>query len=196
MWSAVRIAETKDEDWWTGTLYPILPHPGELIVGTICFGVIVWLMTKKVVPRLEELYTQRTAAIEGGMAKAEQAQAEAETARQELQAQLAQAREEAAAIREQARAEGSQILAELKAQAQAESARIMSTTQAQIEAERQQAVLSLRSEVGALATSLASRVVGESLADEARQQRTVERFLAELEADHAGGSAVKSSRDA
>src|SRR6478736_39799 len=51
----------------------------------------------------------------------------------------------------------------------------------QIEAERQQAVTSLRAEVGSLATALAGRIVGESLEDEARQSRVVERFLADLE---------------
>jgi F-type H+-transporting ATPase subunit b len=35
--------------------------------------------------------------------------------------------------------------------------------------------------VGTLAVDLASRIVGESLADEARRKGTVERFLTELE---------------
>ena len=52
---------------------------------------------------------------------------------------------------------------------------------AQIEAERQQALTALRTEVGNLATELASRIVGESLTDEARQSRMVDRFLDELE---------------
>jgi F-type H+-transporting ATPase subunit b len=39
--------------------------------------------------------------------------------------------------------------------------------------------------VGALATTLAGRIVGESLEDEARQRRTVERFIAELEEQNA-----------
>jgi F-type H+-transporting ATPase subunit b len=58
----------------------------------------------------------------------------------------------------------------------------------QIEAERKQAVASLRAEVGTLATSLAGRIVGESLDDEARQSRVVDRFLAELETQGADGS--------
>jgi F-type H+-transporting ATPase subunit b len=161
---------------------PIIPHLGELIVGTICFSIIVWLMYAKVVPRLEQVHAERTAAIEGGMAKAEQAQAEAAAALESYNRQLAQARAEATTIREDARAEGAQILAELKAQAQSDAQRITTSAQAQIEAERQQALIQLRAEVGTLATGLASRVVGESLEDEARQRRTVERFLAELEA--------------
>src|SRR5207253_1115478 len=48
-------------------------------------------------------------------------------------------------------------------------------------AERQQALTALRTEVGTLATELASRIVGESLTDEARQSRMVDRFLDELE---------------
>ena len=35
--------------------------------------------------------------------------------------------------------------------------------------------------MGTLAVDLASRIVGESLADEARRKGTVERFLSELE---------------
>jgi hypothetical protein len=47
----------------------------------------------------------------------------------------------------------------------------------------------LRTEVGTLATSLAGRIVGESLEDEVRQRRTVDRFLAELEQQESGTSA-------
>ena len=61
--------------------------------------------------------------------------------------------------------------------------RIVEHGKTQIEAERQQAVTSLRAEVGALATTLAGRIVGESLDDEARQSRVVERFLADIESD-------------
>ena len=49
----------------------------------------------------------------------------------------------------------------------------------------------LRRDVGGLAVTLASKVVGESLEDEARQRRTVERFLDGLE-----GSATSSSTPA
>ena len=121
-------------------------------------------------------------AIEGGIAKAEKAQAEAKAALDHYNAQLADARGEANKIREDARAHAAQIAAEMRAQAQAESARIVESAQKQIEAERQQAVVSLRGEVGRLSTDLASRIVGESLHDETRQKGIVERFLADLEA--------------
>ena len=74
----------------------------------------------------------------------------------------------------------------MREQAQTESSRIIEHGKAQIEAERQQAVASLRAEVGGLATSLAGRIVGESLDDDERSGRVVDRFLADLEAHEAG----------
>ena len=161
--------------------FPLLPHPAEMIVGLIAFGILYWLYKTKVVPRMEELYAERTAAIEGGMQQAEEAQQQAQAALEQYQAQLAEARAEAARIREEAREQGAAIVVEMRGHAQTEAARITEAAHKQIEAERQQAVVSLRAEVGRLSTDLASRIVGESLEDEARQRGIVDRFLAELE---------------
>jgi F-type H+-transporting ATPase subunit b len=84
-------------------------------------------------------------------------------------------------IREEAREQGAAIVVEMRGHAQAEANRITEAAHKQIEAERQQAVVSLRGEVGRISTDLASRIVGESLHDETRQRGIVERFLAELE---------------
>lgn len=166
----------------TGDRLPILPLWGELVFGVVAFAILYWVVAKRVVPRLEEVYAERTAAIEGGMQQAEQAQAEAQAALEQYQAQLHEARAEANRIREEAREQGASIVAELRAQAQTEAARITDSAKKQIEAERQQAIVQLRSEVGTLSTDLASRIVGESLHDETRQKGIVDRFLAELEA--------------
>lgn len=165
----------------TGQRLPILPLMGELIFGLVAFAILYWVVAKMVVPNLEKAYAERTAAIEGGMQQAEEAQQQAQAALEQYQAQLTEARAEAARIREEAREQGAAIVAEMRAQAQAEAGRITEAAQKQIEAERQQAVTSLRAEVGSLATSLAGRIVGESLDDDARQSRVVERFLADLE---------------
>ena len=152
------------------------------IVFVVLLTVVIW---KFVVPRFEETYADRTAAIQGGMEKAEKAQAEAQAALQQYQAQLAEARSEAAKIREEAKTQGTQIIAELREQAQAEATRIRQAAESQMEAERAQVMIQLRGEIGGLATTLASRIVGESLTDDERARRTVDRFLAELESDSA-----------
>ncbi len=162
-------------------LNPVIPHPVEIVLSLVVFGILFWLVKKYVVPGFEKTFAERTQAIEGGLAAAETKQAEADAKLAQLEKQLADARHEAARIREEAREQGAQIVAEMREQAQAESTRIVEHGKSQIEAERQQAVTSLRAEVGSLATGLAGRIVGESLDDEARQSRVVERFLAELE---------------
>ena len=167
---------------------PLVPNIWEILVTLLGFAVLMFIVVKFIVPMFEKTYAERTEAIEGGLAKAEAAQAEASAALDEYKQQLIDARTEANRIREEARSEGAQILADLKAKAASESARILEQSQVTIEAERQAAVVSLRSEVGALATELASKIVGESLADDARSARVVDRFLDELETSQNAGA--------
>jgi F-type H+-transporting ATPase subunit b len=165
-----------------------MPHLSELIVGLVAFTLLFFFLRAKVFPLFEKTYAERSEAIEGGIRRAEEAQAEAQRALEQYRSQLADARGEAASIREDAKVQGAAILAEMRQAAQAEAARITERAQTQLAAEREQVVRSLRAEVGTLATQLAERVVGESLADDARAGRVVERFLAELESEQAAGS--------
>ena len=160
---------------------PLIPNLTELIVGLVTFGIIFFALWKVLMPRLNQTLAERTDKIEGGLQRAEEAQAEANATLARYREQLAEARHEAARLREEAREQGAQIIAEMREQAQVEARRLVDAAHAQIEADRQQALQSLRGEVGGLAVDLASRVVGESLTDEARQRRVVERFLDELD---------------
>jgi F-type H+-transporting ATPase subunit b len=165
----------------TASTNPLLPSWPEFIIGTILFALVFGALAKFLLPRAQQTLAQRTELIEGGLARSEEAQAEAKALLDQYRQQLDDARRDAARLREEAREQGAQIIAEMREQAQAEARRITESAQAQIEAERQQALTSLRAEVGTLATDLASRIVGESLTDEARQSRMVDRFLDDLE---------------
>jgi F-type H+-transporting ATPase subunit b len=167
---------------------PLLPHTAEIIFGLVFLVLLYFVFARVIVPKFEQAYAARTQAIQGGMDEAKHMQAEAKAALEQYNAQLAEARQEAARIREEAREQGAVIIAEMREQANAEAQRIVTQAHAQIEAERTQALAQLRAEVGALATDLAGRIVGESLEDEARQRRTVERFLEELEGQAAVGT--------
>ncbi|MBE3013408.1 F0F1 ATP synthase subunit B [Microbispora sp. NEAU-D428] len=164
-----------------GAESPLIPHAYELVVGSFAFLVVFLVVGKILTPRIQKTLAERTEAIEGGIKKAEDAQAEAQRTLEQYRAQLAEARQEAARLREEAREQGAAIKAELREEAQAEARRIIEAAHAQIEADRQQALTQLRGEIGRLSTELASRIVGESLEDEARQRRIVDRFLEELE---------------
>jgi F-type H+-transporting ATPase subunit b len=160
---------------------PLVPHTAELIVGFIAFSLLFLVLRSKVVPLFEKAFTERTEAIQGGMEKAERAQVEAERALAQYTAQLNEARGEAQKIREDARVQGAAIIEDLRSKAAEEAARITAAATAAIQSERQQAMTALRNEVGALATELAGKIVGEALDDQVRQSRIVDRFITDLE---------------
>jgi F-type H+-transporting ATPase subunit b len=154
---------------------------GTFLVELLAFLVLLFLLSKYVIPPINRAMTARQDAIREQFAELDEAKSEASAAEEEFKAQIADARHEAARIREEAREQGAAIIAEMREQAQAEAARIVEHAHTQIEADRKSAAASLRGEVGTLATTLAGRIVGESLDDEARQSRVVDRFLSELE---------------
>jgi F-type H+-transporting ATPase subunit b len=161
---------------------PLIPEIYDIIWSIVPFAIILFLFWKIVLPAMRKTLDARAELIEGGIKKAENAQAEADAALEEYKKQLAEARAEAARIREQARLDGTAIINELKEQATVEAARVTASAKTQIEAERQGAIISLRAEVGSLAIDLASGVIGESLSDDKKASAVVDRFLAELEA--------------
>ncbi|GGH49154.1 F0F1 ATP synthase subunit B [Microbacterium album] len=161
---------------------PLLPAWYDIIWSGVCFLIIAIVVVRVALPRLNKVLDERAAAIEGNIAKADEAQRQAEAALEEYTKQLAEARKEAGDIREAAREDGKRIVADAKAAAAAEAERLTASAHAQIEAERQAALVSLRGEVGTLAVDLAGNVIGESLSDDQRAAAVVERFLADLEA--------------
>ena len=159
---------------------PILPLWQEIVVGTIAFALICFVLMKFVFPRMEQTFQARVDAIEGGIKRAEAAQAEANQLLEQYRAQLAEARTEAARIRDEARADAEGIRQDVLAKAREESDRIIAAGREQLAAQRESIVRDLRAEVGTLAVDLAGKIVGESLADEARSRGTVDRFISEL----------------
>jgi F-type H+-transporting ATPase subunit b len=164
-------------------LGPLSPDLTELIIGTISFLIVFAVLWRVLLPRIQQTLTERTDQIEGGLQRAEEAQAEAKQTLEQYQAQLAEARHEASRLRQDAQEEGARILAELRERGEAERQRLVAAAHDQIDADRAQAIQALRTEMGALAVELASRVIGEALDQDARQRRVVDRFLEELETE-------------
>jgi F-type H+-transporting ATPase subunit b len=160
---------------------PVLPIWQEWVVGLIAFALLCVVLMKYVFPRMEQTFRARVEAIEGGIKRAEERQAEAQALFEQYKAQLAEARTEAAQIRDQARADANGIREDMLTQAREEADRIIATGRDQLEAQRATILREVRAELGNVAVDLASRIVGESLADEARRRGTIDRFLNELE---------------
>ncbi|GAA1900144.1 F0F1 ATP synthase subunit B [Streptomyces sodiiphilus] len=160
---------------------PVLPVWPEVVIGLICFGIIFAVFYKFLVPRINQALEERREAIEGGMERAEATQAEARQTLEEYRAQLADARHEAARLRQEAQEQGAALIAEMREEGQRQREEILAAGHAQLAADRKQAAEVLRQDIGKLATELAGKLVGESLEDHARQSRTIDRFLDELE---------------
>lgn len=174
-----------------GAQNPLVPALPELIIGLLCFCIVFGVLGKKLLPNIQKTLDERHDAIEGGLERAEKAQAEANRTLEEYKAQLAEARHEAARITEHAREQGAVIIAEMKEEGQRQREAIITAGHAQIEADRRQVTTALRQDVGRIATDLAGRVVGESLEDSARQSRIIDRFLDELDAKAAESAGAK-----
>ncbi|MFR9725009.1 F0F1 ATP synthase subunit B [Streptomyces sp. MS19] len=179
-----------------GPQSPLLPVWPEVFIGLFCFAVIFFVFYKKLLPSINKTLEERREAIEGGMEKAEATQAEARQTLESYREQLAEARHEAGRLRQEAKEQGAALIAEMRAEGQRQREEIIAAGHAQIEADRKQAAEQLRQDVGKLAVDLAGRLVGESLEDHARQSRTIDRFLDELENRAEAGVPSQSGREA
>ncbi|MGR7001290.1 F0F1 ATP synthase subunit B [Yinghuangia aomiensis] len=172
-----------------GEQNPLLPPLDEIIIGGVAFLIVFFFLGKVLLPRIAKTLADRTDAIEGGLARAEEAQAEAQAELERYRAQLIDARREAGRLTEDAREQGAAAIADMRAEGARIKDEIVASGHAQIEADRNQAQTVLRNDIGKLATELAGRIVGESLEDEARQRRIVDRFLDELDTKAAAATA-------
>ena len=164
-----------------GTAF-ILPPLYEIFWAAIVLLLILLVVGRYALPRLYAVLDERARRIQEGLDladKAEQDQADAEKRAARL---VDEARREAARIRDNAQSEAKEIVAQARTDAQAEAAGIVEGAQRQILADKQAAQISLRTDVGMLATTLAERIVGEQLKDTALSERVIDRFLDELEA--------------
>ena len=164
-----------------GTAF-ILPPLYEIFWAAIVLLLILLVVGRYALPRLYAVLDERARRIQEGLDladKAEQDQADAEKRAARL---VDEARREAARIRDTAQSEAKEIVAQARTDAQAEAAGIVEGAQRQILADKQAAQISLRTDVGMLATTLAERIVGEQLKDTALSERVIDRFLDDLEA--------------
>lgn len=174
---------------------PLKPELAPLIVGLVLFFIVLALMAKVILPRINKVLVERESATEGRFEEADEIRAEAAQVHAEYQALLAEARHEAARLRQESVEQGTAIIAELRAEGQRQREEIVSAGHAVIDAERAVAEAELREQVGALATELAGKIVGESMADYARDSGVVDRFLEELRTAQPSQAAKGDARD-
>ena len=77
-----------------GQQNPLFPTWPEFIIGTICFVVVFGVLGKILLPRITKMLEEREDAIQGGINRADEAQAEAQAVLNQYRAQLDDAKHE------------------------------------------------------------------------------------------------------
>ena len=173
----------------------LLPHSYDLLWGTVSFVIIAVVLIMYALPRFTKVLDERTRRIEEGLALADKAKGDQADAELRAARLVEDARREAASIREDAQAK--EIIAEARTAAAGEAGKAMDAAQRQIQADRQAAQISLRTDVGLLASDLAEKIIGEQLTDSELSARVIDRFLDDLEeAPLRGADAAVSAEEA
>ena len=164
----------------------LLPETSDLVWGTVAFVIIAVVLLRYALPRFTKVLDERTRRIEEGLELADKAKEDQTNAELKAARLVEDARRDAAKIREDAQAQAQEIVAAAREAAQGEAGKALDAAERQIQADKQAAQISLRTDVGLLASSLAERIVGEHLKDTELSARVIDRFLDELEAAPAG----------
>ena len=160
-----------------------VPKMYDIVWSAIILVIVAVFFYKFFLPKFQAVFDERAAKIEGGIAKAEQAQKDADAAKAKYEAQLSNARVEASKIRDDARTEASHIVADARSRAEADANQITASAQRAIASQQQQALVSLKGEVGALATALAGKILGSELQDEKVQSSMIDQMIDSMDSD-------------
>lgn len=157
-----------------------LPKTYDIIWTLIILIIVAVFFYKFFLPKFQGIFDERAAKIEGGIAKAEQAQKEADEAKKKYEAQLGTARVEASKIRDDARAEASHIISDARSRAESDAAQITSNAERSIQSMQQKALVDLQGQVGQLATTLAGKILGSELEDKNVQSDMIDKMIADM----------------
>ncbi|MEU9041280.1 MULTISPECIES: F0F1 ATP synthase subunit B [unclassified Kitasatospora] len=152
------------------------PEP-VVLLGLAQFFLILWILGRHLLPRIERVQAERREITESRTGRAETLHAEAAAVRDAHLRELAEARHEAARIREDYAERGAAAIAAARAEGLRDRDELLATAHPQIAADRAAATDRLRRDVGELAVALAGRVIGEPVHAVAARRRTVDRFF-------------------
>lgn len=157
-----------------------VPETYDIVWSLVILVVIALVFYKLIMPKFQAVFDERASKIEGGIAKAEEAQKSADEAKGKYEAQLSKARVEASKIRDDARGEASHIISDARSRAETEAEQITANAQRSIESQQRQAMVSLKSDVGTLAAALAGKILGSKLEDDAVQSDMLDQMIDDM----------------
>ncbi len=143
-----------------------------LIAQILNFLILLAILAKFAYKPLLNVMEERRNRIANDLDSAEKTRLEAESLKAEYTKQLADARQQATDIVEKANKIAQNLHDEMVEQARVEKEEMMASAKERIEQEKQQAMLDIRSEVIALSTMIAGKIVDQKL-NSAEDQKMV-----------------------
>lgn len=162
----------------------LLPN-GTFFVELLVVAVILYLVTKYIVPPINGALEARQEQIRTALEAADAARAEAAASDDERQRILNEARDNAREIVAAAQATADQLKAEAGGRAQAEYDRIVASAQVEVAAARQRAVDEASARIGEIVFDLVATIVGREV-DQSAHQELVREAVAAIGAQTRG----------
>jgi F-type H+-transporting ATPase subunit b len=163
----------------------LVPGP-TFVVELVIFLVVLWALSKWVLPPVNRVMEARQQTIARSLAEAEEATKRAHELEEQHERILEQGRAEARALKDEAARVGEQLREQLRKQGEEEYGRLLSRASSDIEASARRAAEELRAQVAGLVVAVVERVLDEGVSL-AGQGQLIERAIGEVEAQAAAG---------
>ena len=159
------------------------PAIGTVFWTTLIFLILLVLLWKFAWGPIMKAVKAREDMINNALESAEKAREEMKVLQADNEIILRKAREERDKILRDARLAYDRMMAEAREKGQSESDALVRRARELIEREKVSAIAEVKKEVARLAIEVASKVVGETLKSDTEQQKLIERYINDIEAN-------------
>jgi F-type H+-transporting ATPase subunit b len=170
-----------------GGFNPFEPEWGLVVWTAVAFLTVLFLLAKKVFPKLQEGLADRERKIADEIKAAEATRAEAEKILAEYKSRVAAAREETSQMVEEARGAAEKVRADLIARAEGDARLIVDKARKQLAGERERILNELEGQLTAWSTTIAGQIVQRELNPESHRD-LVDSFIADIRKSEAARS--------
>lgn len=157
------------------------PAIGTVFWTTLIFLLLLFLLQKYAWGPIMKAVRSREDTIRNALDSAEKAREEMKVLQADNEIIIRKAREERDKIIRDARTATERMLTEAKEKSQSEADAMVKRAKELIEREKNTAIAEVKREVAGLAIEVASKVVSQTLKNDAEQQKLIERYLKEIE---------------
>ncbi|MDR2748794.1 MAG: F0F1 ATP synthase subunit B [Bifidobacteriaceae bacterium] len=158
-----------------------IPKTPEIFWSALVIIIIAFCFYKYILPKLNTTLDERTNKIEGQIETATQANQDAQKAKSQYETQLGQANDDAKDVKIKAQKEADRIIDEAKAQAGENTNRTILAAQKTIDANKTAAFVSLKKDIGNIATQFATQIIKDKVSATPEQLKSIDSFLDNLE---------------